>query len=78
MITTIVFGYVFLILACIAMNLSFFIDFIKQDLISEVKHISKSYNVTGKLLEILSIFLFMILYPIMMSVIILRGGLNKC
>jgi hypothetical protein len=78
MLTGLMFMYALLIIVSVATNFNFFCDFVKHDVQEEVAEISSVNNVTGKLLETLSILLFMLLYPIMMSVIILRGGTNKC
>jgi hypothetical protein len=78
MLTGLIVSYLLLIIICIATNFNFFSDFVNHDLKDEVKILIKENNILGNILETLSILLFMLLYPIMMSVIIFKGGLNKC
>lgn len=69
-------GYLILSLVTVAINFDQMSDFIQTDIKEEVSVLSNSINSSGKVLEPISIFLFIILFPLMITIINL-GGMKR-
>jgi hypothetical protein len=61
------------VIVTVATNFDFINTFIQNDLKEEVHALASSINSTGKVLEPVSIMLFIFLLPIMVTIINLKG-----
>lgn len=73
MILWILFIYLTLVIVFISCNFEFVADFVNHDISEEIQDLREKNNVPGRITKILTIFLFIFLLPILITIIQIKG-----